>query len=191
MSRPEILKRVVERFLHLEDVRIIRVHQGQFLFVHQHAGGNRRRQVITLINQFGQHRYIGPLECVHAIQIPELQLWHAAALLLGDDVDVNAVVLKHLHEIFTHLGAVVVAITGRIERHLAGGFAYGCRVLRLEQRFDSLAHSLAMQLGQRRLMVNIQAGGQCLSEDARAVECVDGHINERDRGRRQQLVRAR
>ncbi|GIS24482.1 MAG: hypothetical protein CM15mP125_1690 [Gammaproteobacteria bacterium] len=29
-----------------------------------------------------------------------------------------------------------------------------------------------MQLGQRRLMVNIQAGGQCLSKDARVVERV-------------------
>ena len=147
VPRPQILKRVKEGLLYLNDIRIIRIHQRQFLFVHQHAGGDRRREVVALVNQFGQHRYVGALQCVHTIQIPELELRHATALLFRHDVDVNAVVLKYFDKIFTHLGAVVVAITGRIERHLPGGLAYGCRILRLEQGFDALAQGLAMQLG--------------------------------------------
>ena len=53
VSRPEILERVVKGLLHLDHVRIIRIHQGQFLFVHEYTGGNRRRQVVALIHQFG------------------------------------------------------------------------------------------------------------------------------------------
>ncbi len=147
VSRPEILKRIIKGVLYLDHIRIIRIHQGQLLFVHQHAGGDRRREVVALINQFGQYRYIGPLQCVHTIQIPQLELWHAAALLLRHDVEVNAVVLKHFDKIFTHLGTVVVPITGRIERHLPGGAAHRFGVLGLEQGFNPLAQGLAVQLG--------------------------------------------
>ena len=53
VPRPKILEGVIESLLHFEHVRIFRIHERELLLVHQDAGGNRCRKVISFINEFG------------------------------------------------------------------------------------------------------------------------------------------
>ena len=51
VTQEQVLERIEERALYLLDVRIVGIHQWQFLFVHQYARRYRCNQVITLIDQ--------------------------------------------------------------------------------------------------------------------------------------------
>ena len=72
----------------------------------------------------------------------------------------NAVMGKHRIKIFTQMGTIVVAVTGDIEGHFAGGFS-GWYWLNgstaLGKRFDPFAHCIAVVFGYRRLMVHPKA----------------------------------
>ena len=117
------------------------------MLVHQHAGRNRRSEVVTFVNQLGQHRDIGLFQCIDAVQIPEFKLGHTATLFLRDDINVYAVMLEDFDKIFSNLGAIVVPVTRCIERDLARGVANGFWLLGLQQRLDPFAKCFAMQLG--------------------------------------------
>ena len=85
--------------------------------------------------------------------------------------------LENLHEIFAHLRAVVVAITGRIEGDFACCLTNGVR----RDGFDHWGHSLlecfSMHAGQRSFVMNRQCLVDDFSETGVTVERVNGDID--------------
>ena len=178
VPQPEVLEGIVECLFDFLHLRVVRIHQRQFLLVHQHAGGDRRHQVIAPVNQLGQYRDVGLFQGINGVQVAQLQLRHAAALFLGHHIDVNVVMLKHPHEVFAHLGTVVVAVAGGIERNFARGLADGSRFNGLDQWRHPLAQGFGVHAGQRRFMVDVQGLLHHLAEPCILVQRVDRDVHQ-------------
>ena len=69
--------------LHRLHVRVLGKHQRQLLLEHQHAGGNRRDDVVAVVDQRLQLRDVEVLVLLDRLEIAQLELGHAAAFLLA------------------------------------------------------------------------------------------------------------
>ena len=159
---------------------IIGIHQRQFLFVHQDAGGDWSHQVVTPINKVSQYRNVGFFERINGIEITELKFWHATAFFLWHHVDVNVVVLKHLDEIFTYLGAVVIAVAGGVKRYFPRCLTNRLGFYRSRKALYALSQITGMHFWQRRLMMDVQSFLHHLSEARAVVKRVHGDVNQRN-----------
>jgi len=125
VAQHQVLERVEDVLLHLLHLGVVRKHQRQLLLEHQHAGGDHRHDVPTLVHHGGQHRDVGLLRLLHRLQVAQLQLGHAAAALLLGDGHRDVVVLQNRRQVLADMGLVVVAVAGGEQDHLAAGTARG------------------------------------------------------------------
>ena len=190
----EVVEGVEDARLDRLHLGVVGVHQRDLLLEHQHAGRDRRHQVPAIGHRARQHRQVGLLVAVDAVEVAQFQLGHAAAGFALDQLDLDAVVAQHHGQVLHHLRHVVVAVAGGEDRdpaaggagRLRGGGARG-------QGADALAAAPAVVLRQRRLAMHAQGPFQ---QRARGRHAVGGihhlrhHGNRRDaahgaRGRQQ------
>ena len=130
----EVFKRVPHvRFDELH-ISIVGVHERDFLLEHQGAAGHGAEDGIAFFGVAGQHRNIGLFAFVDGLQVTELELGHAAALLFIDQQVRHFVVVQHLEQVVADAGLVVIDIAGGIDHHLAG-------------RLGTVAHRVRRRLG--------------------------------------------
>ena len=179
----QIFERVEYGLLDLGHVGIVGEHEWQFLLEHQHAGRHRRDNVPALVHEFGQHRDIGFLGARHGLEIAQLQFGHAATALLLGKRHGNAVVFEHGDQIFTHMGFVVVAVTGGEQGDLAmraSGRDRGCTFASAAAR--ALAQGVAVIFRQYRLGVHAQNLVQHLAHGFGPIRGVHRLHHHRDAG---------
>ena len=167
-------------------------HQRQLLLEHEHAGGNRRDDVVAVIDERLELRDVEVLVLLHRLEIAELELGHAAALFLAHHLHRNAVVLEHDGQVFGHVRLVAVAVTGDEQRDLAARFV-GRRDLRglagLAAR--PLRAGVRMKLRDRRRGVDAERGLQQLAARLGAVHRVDDLGNHGNAGDAAEPARVR
>ena len=117
----QIFERIEHVFLHFAHERIVRKQQRQLLLKHQHAGWNRRDQVVAGVDQTHELRDVDVFQVLDGLQIAQFELRHPAALLLMRQRHGDAVVLEHGHQVRVDIGFVAIAITGCKQRHLPAG----------------------------------------------------------------------
>src|SRR5580704_16899085 len=94
------------------NVLVLGEHQRQFLLEHQHAGGNRRNDVIASRDHLEQRRYVLRLQIRDGLQIALFELRHSTAALPLRQGDFDAVVLEDARKIEPDLGVVAIAVAG-------------------------------------------------------------------------------
>src|ERR1700733_4323879 len=102
----QILEGVKYMLPDLRHAGLVRKHQRQLLLEHQHAGGDGSDDVVAALDHREQMRYVPGLQVRNSLQISQLQLGHAAAILGFDQRDFDAVVLEHAHQIESDLGLI-------------------------------------------------------------------------------------
>lgn len=124
MAQHQVFEGVVKGVLHLLYIGIV----GE----HQHAGGHQCGEVPADIDELGQHRDIFFLGEAHRLQVAELQLGHAAALLARHHRHRDAVVFEDRDEILAGARLVAVHVAGGEQRDLASrpGRRFGGRFVR-------------------------------------------------------------
>ncbi len=120
MQEHQVFERIEDARLHELHVRVLREHERQLLLEHQHAGRDRRDDVVAVVHHLLQVGDVEVLVVRDGLQITQFELGHATALFLRDEADFDAVVLEHLHEVDVEVGLVTVAVAGGEDRHAAG-----------------------------------------------------------------------
>ena len=122
----EVLKGIEEVGLDAGDRIVFRKHQRQFLLVHQHTGWNRRDDVVALGDGLLKHRNVGVFHLLDFFQVAELELRHAAAFGVLQNLHRYVVVVQHRDEVFHHLWFVMIAVAGHIDGYFASGALGSC-----------------------------------------------------------------
>ena len=130
----EVFKRVPHVRFDKLNISVVGVHEGDFLLEHQGAAGHGAENGVTVFGIAGQHRNIGLFAFVDRLQVTELELGHAAALLFINQHVRHFVVVQHLEQVMADAGLVVVDVAGGIDHHLAG-------------RLGTVAHRVWRRLG--------------------------------------------
>ena len=127
LSLHQVLKRIPHRVFHELHIRILRVHQRDFLLEHQRTAGHRGQNGVALFGVPGQHRDVGLFAGVDRIQVTQLQLGHAATFFFFNDDVRHVVVVKNFEQIVPNAGLVVVDIAGGVNGNLARRFCASVR----------------------------------------------------------------